>query len=360
VTTPPVHPVVDRAAAYSWRLLVVAALVVGALWLAGELLVVVVPLAVAILATRVLVPPAAWLRRRGWPRALATTTVVLGGLLLVVAVLGAAGARTAGQLDDLNATLTDAVDDIEDWLVDDSPFDLQRADVDAWRQRVGDAFESLTDSSGGSLASGAALAAEVVVGILLAIVVTFFLVKDGDRFAASFIDWLPSARRPVAAAMGRRSWAALGGYLRGAAALGAVEAAIIGGTLLVVGAELVVTVMVLTFLGAFVPIAGAIVAGVVAVLVALVTAGPAAAVIVAVVAIVVQQLDNDLLAPVIYGRALRLHPLVILIGITAGGALFGIVGTVLAVPVLAVAFNVADELRHHRGSVGAVEERTSG
>ena len=120
---------------------------------------------------------------------------------------------------------------------------------------------------------------------------------------------------------------------------------IIGVTSLLVGANLVVPVMVVTFLAAFVPIVGAVAAGVVAVLVALVTAGPVPALIVAAVAIVVQQLDNDLLAPVIYGRTLRLHPLVILLGIAAGGSLFGLVGTVFAVPVLAVVLNAAGEVR---------------
>ena len=111
-----------------------------------------------------------------------------------------------------------------------------------------------------------------------------------------------------------------------------------------VGSSLVVPVMVVTFLAAFVPLVGAIAAGVVAVLVALVTAGPVPALIVAAVAIIVQQLDNDLLAPVIYGRALKLHPLVVLLGIAAGGALFGFVGTVFAVPVLAVAINAVSEI----------------
>ena len=119
----------------------------------------------------------------------------------------------------------------------------------------------------------------------------------------------------------------------------------IGITLLLVGSSLVVPVMIITFLAAFVPIVGAVFAGVVATLVALATAGTIPALIVAGVAIVVQQLDNDLLAPVIYGRAIRLHPLVILLGIAAGGALFGFVGTFFAVPFLAVALNGLDELR---------------
>jgi predicted PurR-regulated permease PerM len=143
----------------------------------------------------------------------------------------------------------------------------------------------------------------------------------------------------------------LGRYLRGAATLGVVEACAIGVALFVSGGRLVLPVMLLTFMAAFVPIVGAVVAGVTAVLVALVTGGVATAVIVAIVALVVQQLDNDVLAPWIYGRALALHPVVILVSVVAGGALFGIVGTLLAVPVVAVAVNVSKELATPRSSV---------
>src|SRR3546814_935330 len=127
--------------------------------------------------------------------------------------------------------------------------------------------------------------------------------------------------------------------------LGLVEGAAIGITLALVGAELAWPVALLTFVAAFVPIAGAVLAGVVAILVALATAELGAAIVVAIVALVVQQRDNDLLAPVVYGRALQMHPLIILFAVVSGGALFGMAGTVLAVPVTAVALNVVAEAR---------------
>ena len=170
-------------------------------------------------------------------------------------------------------------------------------------------------------------------------------VKDGRGLVAKVVGSVPAERRDVAGRAIRRGWDAAGGYLRGAALLGIVEAIAIGGALFAVGADLVAPVMVVTFLAAFVPLVGAVLAGLMAVLVALVTAGSVQALIVAAVALLVQQLDNDLLAPVIYGRALRLHPLVILLGIASGGTLFGLVGTVFAVPVLAVALNALDEVR---------------
>ncbi len=132
----------------------------------------------------------------------------------------------------------------------------------------------------------------------------------------------------------------------------------IGVAMAVVGADLIVAVMVLTFLAAFVPIVGALVAGVTATLVTLATAGPVPALIVAAVALVVQQLDNDLLGPLIYGRFLRMHPLVILLGITAGGALFGLIGTLFAVPVLAVTVNVVDEWRRGGATIAGPHRET--
>jgi predicted PurR-regulated permease PerM len=145
--------------------------------------------------------------------------------------------------------------------------------------------------------------------------------------------------------MGRQAWETLGGYLRGAALLGVVEGTIIGATVALVGGRLAVPVGVLTFMLAFVPFAGAIVAAVLAVLVTLATAGGPAALIVLIVAVAVQQLDNELLAPVVYGRTLQLHPVVLLVAIVAGGALFGLPGTILAVPVTAVTARLVAEAR---------------
>ena len=137
----------------------------------------------------------------------------------------------------------------------------------------------------------------------------------------------------------------MGGYLQGSATLGLIEGIIIGGTVWLVGGSLAVPVGVITFFAAFVPFAGALIAGVIAILVTLVTAGFGGAVVVAIVALVVQQLDNDFLAPWVFGRNLDLHPLIVLVAITAGGTLFGAFGAFLGVPVSAVLINIFAESR---------------
>ena len=335
----------DRAAAWSWRVLVVAAALALLLWVVGRLWPMFLPLVVAAFLSRILAGPAQWLRAHGWRPGLAAGAVLVGFLLVLAAALAGVGAAVAGETDDLGPTVGEAVDDLEGWLVDDSPFDVSRSDVEQFREDAGDAVNDAARGSSGSLVSGAVIVFEVLAGLLIGLIVTFFALKDGERFVARARGLLPEHRRELADRTAARAWRTLGGYLKGAALLGLVEGVIIGVTLTLVGAELAIPVALLTFLAAFVPFVGAIVAGALATLVALATAGPFAAAIVLVVAIVVQQLDNDLLAPLVYGRALALHPVVILLAIIGGGAAFGIVGSVMAVPVTAVALNVADEIR---------------
>lgn len=342
-TGPAVHSSVQRLAAYSWRLLAIAAAIIGVLWLARELAPVLIPATVALFLTRLLTPITDRLRRRLRPGLAAGVAmlVLLGAISGISIVIVRPIAREAATLPE---TITEALDDIERWLVEDSPFDVSHEAIDRFRARTADRFRELLLTSEGRVVDGATLAAEIVAGLFLSILLTFFMLRDGPRFAG----WLRSRLRPEqrdrAQRAAKRGWSTLGGYLRGAAMLGVIESIAIGLALLVSGASLIVPMMVLTFVAAFVPLVGAVLAGVMAVLVALVTGGVVSAAIVGVVAIAVQQLDNDILAPWVYGRSLALHPVVILVSVVGGGALFGIAGTLLAVPVVAVAISVVKEL----------------
>jgi predicted PurR-regulated permease PerM len=272
---------------------------------------------------------------------------MLGFFVLLVGIVSLAVPSFADEVDSIGPTLTRAVDDVEDWLVQDSPIQISRPSIERVRERVGDEARNLLRSSSDTdIADRATIVAEVITGSVLALILTFFMLRDGRRF----VDWCCAKVDPPTDVRLRRSlqsaWATLAGYLKGATMLGALESVLIGLTLWIAGGGLVGPVMIVTFLGAYVPLIGAVVTGCVAVLVALVTGGTGAAIAVAVVALLVQQFDNDLLAPVIYGRALNLHPVVILLGVVAGGALFGVVGTVLAVPVIAVAVNASKAFRH--------------
>jgi predicted PurR-regulated permease PerM len=342
---PEVHPLIDRLAGYSWRLLVIAAAAVGIFWLIGRLWVVFLPLVIATLLTRALDAPATRLRLLGWRPGLVAAVVLLAFLAVLAVTVTLIGVAVEGEVDDLGPTVSEAIDDLEDWLVEDAPFDVSREDIEEFRADARDSIGNALRSSTGGLVSGAIVAVEILVSLILGLIVTFFALKDGERFARWSQHQLPTERQALAERLGRRAWTTLGGYLRGAALLGLVEGVVIGATIALVGGRLAVPVGVITFLLAFIPFAGAIAAGALAVLVTLATAGASAALVVLVVAVAVQQLDNDLLAPLVYGRSLQIHPVVVLLALAGGGALFGPAGTFLAVPVTAVAVNLLAEAR---------------
>jgi len=339
------YPVVARLGAYSWWTIGIGIVLLAVLWVMARLWVLVLAGAVAALLSRALDPPARYLRARGLPRALVAATVLLGFILVLAGIVALLVPSIANEFEDLGPTIEDAIDDVENWLVEDSPFDVSRQDVQDFRDEADDRVGDILQSQSGTLISGTILVFEAFAGIVLALVTTFFILKDGDRFGDWFVARFPQHRRDLTGRLGARAWRTLGGYLRGSATLGLIEGIIIGGTVWLVGGSLALPVGVITFFAAFVPFAGALIAGVIAVLVTLVTAGFGGAVVVAIVALVVQQLDNDLLAPWVFGRSLELHPLIVLVAITAGGTLFGAFGAFLAVPVSAVLINIFAESR---------------
>jgi putative heme transporter len=340
-----VHPVIDRLGVTSWRLIGIGLVLAAAFWLLAKLWVIVLALAVAVLFARALNGPAEWLRRRGLPPALVAATVIVGFGLLMAGIVASLVPAVAAEFDDLGPTVDDAVDDIERWLVEDSPFDVSRQDVEDFRDQADDRVSDYLSSSSGTLINGTMVVFEVVTALVLALITSFFILKDGGRFGQWTVSLLPERHRPLVTRLGSRAWRTLGGYLRGSAMLGLIEGTIIGLTVFLVGGHLAVPVAVVTFFAAFIPFAGAIAAGLLAVLVTLVTAGVGAAIVVGIVALVVQQFDNDLLAPLVFGRSLELHPLIVLFSLAGGGALLGPIGAVFAVPVSAVIINVIAEAR---------------
>ena len=333
----------------AWRLLGLGLVVLAIGALLWKLRIVVLPVLIALLLCSALVPLVVRLEERGWKARWATLTVFVGFLLTVGGALTAIVPPTVNELEGLGDTIETALDEIEDWLVD-GPLHLDRSEVQDVTEDPGGRLAELARSSSASLADSARLVGETLAGALLSLVLTFLFLKDGRRFQSWALDHLPHRHRDLARAAGQRSFDALAGFLRGAALLGVTEGAIIGLTLWIVGAPLAAPVALLTFLAAFFPIVGAIVAGAVAVLVALAGQGLGAAVIVLAVAVVVQQLDNDVLAPFIYGRSLQLHPAVILVALTAGAALGGIAGAFVAVPVSGALGAVAAELWDRHGA----------
>jgi predicted PurR-regulated permease PerM len=322
------------AAAWSWRLLVVGAAVLIAVYALARVQVVVLPVLGALLVCTFLGPPAAWLRRRGLPPALAAVSVMaaaaatLGGLGLAIWY------QVSQDVEDLDVSVDEGIGEVQRWLVE-GPLGMERARVE---QAVDDARAWFT-SPDGLLASGvldrALTAIEVVTGAVLALILVFFFLKDGGRMW----DWLVRRLGPDAGGhvheAGGRAWWALGGYMRGQAIVAAVDAVFIGLAIFLLGVPFALPLAVLTFFAAFLPIVGAFVAGAVAVLVALASQGPVTALILLAVIVAVQQIEGNVLAPVVMARTARLHPVVVLVALGAGGAVGGIVGAFLAVPIAA-------------------------
>jgi putative heme transporter len=331
----------------SWRALVVGVAIVAALVVLGRLQLVVLPVFIAMLIACALAPPARWLERHRFPTPLATATVFVVALLIVAGVVAAIVPAVVDEFRNLGPTLTQAGDDIEDWLVD-GPLELQRRDVREYREDLGDRVARIAAGSSGGVIEGARTVLELLAGAVLSLVLAFFFVKDARVFQRWGLRHVPVQQRDFVREAASKAWRTLGNYLVGAATIGLVEAVVIGVAVWIAGGSLVVPVMVLTFAAAFFPIVGAIVAGAVAVMVTFVSSGFTPALIILIVVILVQQFDTDLLAPIIYGRAVRLHPVVVLVVLTAGGTIAGIAGAFVAVPITAVVSAVGGDVWRRR------------
>jgi predicted PurR-regulated permease PerM len=323
------------AAAVSWRLLAVAAAVVALLYLLALLRVVVLPVIVALLATTLLLPPVRALRRRGVPPGAAVATVMVGAILLFAGLLAAIAPSIGGQVDELGTGVQDGVRQVGNVLAD-RPFNLSQDEI---RARIDEGIQRLRENSGPvthGVQTGAILLGEVITGLILTLLLTFFFLKDGADMWRWLTDFAGRERRAQLDEVGGRIFTALGGYVRGIALVGLVDAILIGIALLVIGVPLVLPLMVLTFIGAFLPLIGAFLAGLAAVLIALVSNGLLAALLVLGAIILVQQVEGHLLYPLLMGRTVHLHPAVIILALGVGGVIAGIIGVFLAVPVAGV------------------------
>jgi putative heme transporter len=330
------------AAAIAWRGLVLAAVVLAVGYAAGKLLLVVVPVVVALLLATLLVPVAQWLGGRGMHERAASLLVVVAGIALIGVLFTVIVPPFVSELGEVGSHVERGSREAGKLL---HPLGISQGQVD---KAIDGGVESLKGSGGdrvaGGAVSGALAALNVLAAVLLTLVLTFFFVKDG-RVLWRWIAGLFGRHREGAEELGERVWRVLTGYVQGVAIVALIDSVLIGLTLVVVGVPLAMPLTVLTFLAAFFPVVGAVTVGLAAVLVALVAKGAAAAAVVAVAIVVVQQLDGNVLQPVLVGRKLALHPVVVLLALTAGGVIAGLVGAFLAVPVAAVAGATIDFAR---------------
>jgi len=347
------------SAALSWRFLVVVAAlyVVGVIF--GRLAALVVPLAIALLLAALLAPAVGFLTGHRVPRGLATVLVLVGGLLLLGGMLTFVVMTFVNGLPDLAAQLARSIDTISGWLVN-GPLRLSETQLRDFADRI---VKTLQDNQSGITTGAittAATVGETLAEMLLVLFALAFLLYDGSRIWQFLLRVVPDGPRRRVDVAGRRSLAALVSYVRATGAVAVVDAVGIGIGLAVLRVPLAVPLAALVFICAFVPIFGAVVAGAVAVLIALVANGPLTAVIVLIVVIAVNQLESHILQPFLLGRAVKLHPLAVVLAIAAGLLVAGIAGALLAVPLLAVLNSAIRSLRSEADEhVSPADVRTS-
>ena len=330
------------------NLVLIALAVIGGLWLLGELRVVVVPVLASLLLATLLVPPADFLRRHGWPSAPAAGLVMVGFAGIVGGIAALIAPAFVDQFGELETSVDEAVEEVVRWLVQ-GPFDLERSQIDEGVQNGLDSLRSNAGGIGRGVLSGASLLAEVIAGLLLMVVLVFFFVHDGRGMWKFGLSLVPRQRRELVDGAGHEVWTATAGYMRGVALIAVVDAVLIGIALALIGVPLVVPLMVLVFFGAFIPLVGAVFSGAIAALVALISNGVVDAAFVVGAIVAIQQIEGDLLYPNVVGRMIRLHPVAILLVLTAGTVVAGIVGALLSIPVAAAAWTAFRYVREQGG-----------
>jgi predicted PurR-regulated permease PerM len=334
---PAVRDNVPRAlangAAWSWRILVIAGAVAVVGFSLAKLRVVLIPVFVALVGAALLAPVVERLASR-LPRLVSVWATLLAALGVAVGLGLLLWQPIRDSIDDLRSEWSGAITEVERWL-SEGPLGIDPERVERISEDVGAAVDQLAAGVFAEPASAARLAVEIVGGFFLTLVLTFFFLKDGPSMWQWFLERLQPSRRSSIDRGGRAVFSALQGWIRGVAITGFVDAVLIGGALLILGVPAAIPLAIITFLASFLPVVGATAAGVLATVIALVAEGPGTAVIVAAVVLVVQQLEGDVLLPVVMYRQVALHPVVVLLALAVGAAIAGIVGAIIAVPVTA-------------------------
>ncbi len=319
---------------WTLRLLIIGVGLVALFWIMGQLWSVLLPIFFGLLLATILWPPVRWMRRK-LPNALAAILALVGLLVLFGGLIAVLAPQVTSQAGDLANRAIGGLTTLQQWLAG-PPFNLGP-----------DALGGLLDKGIAQIQSNSQEVVAIVIGslgaigsaivtLVLALVLCFFILKDGPKFVPWLQTWINRSGGRHFAELSDRVWTALGQYVWSQAAVAAVDGIFIGLGVWILGVPFALPIAVLTFFGGFVPIVGAFVAGSVAVLVALVSNGIWTAVGVLIIVLVVQQLEGNVMQPILVGKTMNIHAAVTIAVVALGGTLFGIVGAFLAVPAVAV------------------------
>ncbi|MFI6205869.1 AI-2E family transporter [Streptomyces sp. NPDC051041] len=332
------------AAEAGWRLLVLA----GTLWVLMRVIsavrLVVLAFAAALLITALLQPTVVRLRRHGVPHGPATALTAVLGFVIMGLMGWFVTWQVMENIDNLSGQVQDGIDELRNWLLN-SPFHVTEKQINEIATNLREAVGANTDQITSAGLEGVTVVVEALTGLLLAVFSTLFLLYDGKRIWQWTLRLVPAAARPGVAGAGPRAWRTLTSYVRGTVIVALIDAVFIGLGIYFLDVPMAVPLAVFIFLFSFIPLVGAVVSGALAVVVALVTQGVFTAVMTLAVVLAVQQIEGHILQPFILGRAVRVHPLAVVLSVSAGGLVAGIGGAVVAVPLVAVTNTVATYLR---------------
>ncbi len=324
------------------RIVVIAAAAFVLGWGIGHIWVVLFPVSMALIVATVLSPPVSFMRSRGIPAALAAGVVLVSFLAILGGVVTFLIPQVTDQAGEIASSASSGLQEVRNWLTGE-PFNMSDDQISAAISALQDKLQDSASAISEGVFTTISTATSIIINIVLVLMLTFFFIKDGHRFLP-WLNTLGGARAGdhTTEVLGR-VWATLGSFIRTQTLVAFIDALIIGIGLAILGSPLALPLAVITFFGGYIPIVGAFVSGGVAVLVTLVTNDYKDAIIALIIVVAVQQLEGNVLSPILQGKTMNLHPAVVLLSVTAGGSLFGITGAFLAVPVAAT---VAEILRY--------------
>jgi len=322
------------AAAWSWRVLALAAVAGLLWWLLTYFSTVSVPIGVAFLLTALLTPLNRLLRGWKWPSALAAAGCLVALALVVFGVFAAIGTQIAREWPELWVQAAAGIQSLVSWLAT-GPLQIDSAQLDAYLTQFTDWVNSSRAELASALAKAGVGVGHFFAGLAIALIATFFFLASGDRIWTSVLKVVPRHYQVATDRASASGWASLVAYMRAQMLVALVDAIGILIGALVLGLPMAWALFALTFVTAFIPVVGAVLAGTVACALALVTHGPVSALIMLAITVAVMEAEGHFLQPILLGRAVQLHPLAVLLGLAVGATLAGIVGALLVVPVLA-------------------------
>ncbi len=326
-----------RLAIRALQVIVLVVVAAGIIYVLRQVSVVAIPLILALIFACAFAPAMGWMRRHGVPSVLATIITLLTIVVLLTGLSWLIVVAVRDQWDDLSSQAEEGFQQLIAW-VETLPFSIDQSQIDEWLAALGDFVTSAQFGSGAI--AGVSAVASFITGAVLMVVILFFFLKDGPRMWEFVMRPFRGANEKRARRVGDKTVVVLGSYIRGTAAVAAVDAVGIYIFLLILQVPLALPLSVLVFILAFIPIVGATLAGVLAALVALVANGPINALFVVGAVVLVNQLEGNFLQPVLMGRTMKLHSFVVLVALAAGTAIGGILGTLLAVPITAVVWGI--------------------